>query len=380
MKNLSGEYRKNFSGDLEYFSFLPSKLPLEYKINIDNDMLKILIKANNSISVLESISKTIPNTNLFTAMYIRKEALLSSQIEGTQATLEDIFDPMISENANRDITDVINYIAATEYAVKRLKTLPLCNRLLNETHSVLLKNVRGSDKNPGEFRRSQNWIGPRGSTLKNASYIPPHPDDMINSMNNLEKYINEDDEIDNLIKIALIHYQFETIHPYLDGNGRIGRLLITLFLIEKKILTTPSLYISYFLKKNRIEYYDRLTEVRNKGNYEQWIKFFLNALNESAQDAIKTIEILNNLRYKNISIIEKMGRMSHNAMQIFSFLESNPIIDIGKTAKAIGLSFNTVSSIIKKFINFGILSQTENASRNRTFIYNEYLDILKEGT
>ena len=380
MKNLSGKYRKNFSGDLEYFSFLPSKLPLEYKINIDNDMLKILIKANNSISVLESISKTIPNTNLFTAMYIRKETLLSSQIEGTQATLEDIFDPMISENSNRDVTDVINYIAATEYAIKRLKTLPLCNRLLNETHSVLLKNVRGSDKNPGEFRRSQNWIGAKGSTLKTASFIPPHPDNMIDAMNNLEKYINEDDEIDNLIKIALIHYQFETIHPYLDGNGRIGRLLITLFLIEKKILTTPSLYISYFLKKNRIEYYDRLTEVRNKGNYEQWIKFFLNALNESAQDAIKTIEILNNLRYKNISIIEKMGRMSHNAMQIFSFLESNPIIDIGKTAKAIGLSFNTVSSIIKKFISFGILSQTENASRNRTFIYKEYLDILKEGT
>lgn len=380
MKNLSGKYRKNFSGDLEYFSFLPSKLPLEYEINIDNDMLKILIKANNSISVLESISKTIPNTNLFTAMYIRKETLLSSQIEGTQATLEDIFDPMISENSNRDVTDVINYIAATEYAIKRLKTLPLCNRLLNETHSVLLKNVRGSDKNPGEFRRSQNWIGAKGSTLKTASFIPPHPDNMIDAMNNLEKYINEDDEIDNLIKIALIHYQFETIHPYLDGNGRIGRLLITLFLLEKKILTTPSLYISYFLKKNRIEYYDRMTEVRNKGNYEQWIKFFLNALNESAQDAIKTIETLNNLRYKNISIIEKMGRMSHNAMHFFSFLESNPIIDIGKTAKAIGLSFNTVSSIIKKFISFGILSQTENASRNRTFIYKEYLDILKEGT
>ena len=380
MKNLSGEYRKNFSGDLEYFSFLPSKLPLEYEINIDNDMLKILIKANNSISVLESISKTIPNTNLFTAMYIRKEALLSSQIEGTQATLEDIFDPMISENSNRDVTDVINYIAATEYAIKRLKTLPLCNRLLSETHSILLKNVRGSNKNPGEFRRSQNWIGAKGSTLKTASFIPPHPDDMIDAMNNLEKYINEDDEIDNLIKIALIHYQFETIHPYLDGNGRIGRLLITLFLLEKKILTTPSLYISYFLKKNRIEYYDRMTEVRNKGNYEQWIKFFLNALNESAQDAIKTIETLNNLRYKNISIIEKMGRMSHNAMQFFSFLESNPIIDIGKTARVIGLSFNTVSSIIKKFINSGILSQTENTSRNRTFIYKEYLDILREGT
>lgn len=380
MKNPSGEYRKNLSGNLEYFSFVPSKLPLEYKLNIDSDMLKILIKANNSVSILESISKSIPNTKLFTAMYIRKEALLSAQIEGTQATLEDVFDPMISKNINRDVADVINYIAATEYAINRLKKFPLCNRLLNETHAILLKGVRGSNKNPGEFRNSQNWIGAKGSTLKNASYIPPNPSDMIDAMTNLEKYINEDNEIDNLIKIALIHYQFETIHPYLDGNGRLGRLLITLFLIDKKILSTPSLYISYFLKKNRIEYYDRMSEVRNKGNYKQWIMFFLNAINESAQDAINTIERLNNLRHKNIKTIEKMGRMSHNAMLVFSFLESNPIIDIGQTAKNIGLTFNTVSSIIKKFINVGILKQLESGNRNRTFIYSDYIDILKKGT
>ena len=378
MKNPSGEYRKNLSGNLEYFSFVPSKLPLEYKINIDSDILKILIKANNSISILENISKSIPNTNLFTAMYIRKEALLSSQIEGTQATLEDIFDPMISKNVNRDVADVINYIAATEYAINRLKEFPLCNRLLNETHAILLKGVRGSNKNPGEFRNSQNWIGAKGSTLKNASYIPPNPSDMIDAMSNLEKYINEDNEIDNLIKIALIHYQFETIHPYLDGNGRLGRLLITLFLIDKKILSTPSLYISYFLKKNRIEYYDRMSEVRNKGNYEQWIKFFLNALNESAQDAINTIENLNNLRHKNIKTIKKMERISHNAMLLFSFLESNPIIDIGQTAKNIGLSFNTVSSIVKKFIDAHILKQLESGNRNRTFIYSDYIDILRK--
>lgn len=380
MKNPSGEYRKNLSGNLEYFSFVPSKLPLEYKLNIDSDMLKILIKANNSVSILESISKSIPNTKLFTAMYIRKEALLSAQIEGTQATLEDVFDPMISKNINRDVADVINYIAATEYAINRLKKFPLCNRLLNETHAILLKGVRGSNKNPGEFRNSQNWIGAKGSTLKNASYIPPNPSDMIDAMSNLEKYINEDNEIDNLIKIALIHYQFETIHPYLDGNGRLGRLLITLFLINKKILSTPSLYISYFLKKNRIEYYDRMSEVRNKGNYKQWIMFFLNAINESAQDAINTIERLNNLRHKNINAIEKMGRMSHNAMLVFYFLESNPIIDIGQTAKNISLTFNTVSSIVKKFINVGILKQLESGNRNRTFIYSDYIDILKKGT
>ena len=227
---------------------------------------------------------------LFVSMYVRKEALMSSQIEGTQATLEDIFDPMIEKNTNRNVADVVNYIKATEYAVKRLNTLPLCNRLIKETHAILMEDVRGQEKSPGEFRRSQNWIGGQGSTLKNARYIPPNPEDMNSAMSDLEKYMNSEDGLDFLIRAALIHYQFETIHPFLDGNGRVGRLLITLFLMEKKVLTTPALYISYFLKKNRVEYYDRMTEVRLKGNYEQWIRFFLLAINESAQDAIAAID------------------------------------------------------------------------------------------
>ena len=380
MENKAGKYRKNLSGELEYYSFVPTELPLKTKINIDSEMLNILIKANKSIAILESVSKDIPNINLFIVMYIRKEALLSSQIEGTQATLEDVFDPLIDKNINQDIKDVVNYIKASEYAIDRLKTLPLCTRLLNETHAILLHGVRGENKNAGEFRRSQNWIGGSNSTIKDASYIPPNPEDMQIAFSNLEKYINEDDELDNLIKIALIHYQFETIHPYLDGNGRIGRILIILYLIEKKVLSTPSLYISYYLKKNRVEYYDRLTEVRNKGNYEQWIKFFLKAIDESARDATDTIAQLTKLREKNINIIKKMERISKNAIKIYLFLESNPIIDIGKTAKALNLSFYTVSSIIEKFINNGILKKLENIKRNRIFIYKDYLDILRKGT
>lgn len=380
MKNRAGEYRRNFSGEAEYQSFVPSPLPPKPAIDIDNDMLKALIKANSSISALESIAKSIPCMDLFVSMYVRKEALMSSQIEGTQATLEDVFDPMINDNANRNVADVVNYIKATEYAINRLKTLPLGNRLIKETHAVLMEGVRGQEKSPGAFRYSQNRIGGQGSTIKTARYIPPHPEDMESAMSDLEKYMNEGDTLDDLIRAALIHYQFETIHPFLDGNGRIGRLLITLFLMEKKLLTTPALYISYFLKKNRIEYYDRMTEVRNKGTYEQWIRFFLAAIDESAQDAIQTIDELTVLKVKNEKIIENMGRASKSVMQVFSLLELNPIIDIGKTAEALGISFNTVSSAVKKMIDAGILVQTENARRNRTFAYDEYLKILRKGT
>lgn len=380
MKNRAGEYRRNFSGEAAYQSFMPAPLPPKPALDIDDNMVKTLIQARSSISTLESIAKRIPSMDLFVSMYVRKEALMSSQIEGTQATLEDVFNPMIADNVNRDVADVVNYIKATEYAINRLKTLPLSNRLIKETHAVLMEGVRGQDKNPGEFRYSQNWIGGQGSTIKTARYIPLHPEDMVDAMSDLEKYMNEEDTLDDLIRVALIHYQFETIHPFLDGNGRIGRLLITLFLMEKKLLTTPALYISYFLKKNRIEYYDRMTEVRNKGNYEQWIMFFLAAIDESAGDAIQTIDELTVLKARNEKIIEKMGRSSNNVLRVFRYLESNPIIDIGKTSEKIGVSFNTVSSAVKKMIEAGILVQMENTRRNRTFAYEEYLNILRKGT
>jgi len=244
----------------------------------------------------------------------------------------------------------------------------------------LMEGVRGQEKSPGEFRRSQNWIGGQGSTLKNARYIPPSPDDLPNCMSDLEKYMNADDSLNHLIRAALIHYQFETIHPFLDGNGRVGRLLITLYLMEKKILTTPALYISYFLKKNRIEYYDRMTEVRAKGNYEQWVKFFLQAILESAEDAIATIDELAALHDANTAIIGGMGRAGKNAALLFRYLESNPIVEIKKTADALGLSFNTTSAAIRRLTDAGILLQTTAGSRNRTFAYEEYLKILRKGT
>ena len=242
-----------------------------------------------------------------------------------------------------------------------------------------MQNVRGQEKSPGEFRRSQNWIGGQGSTLKNARYIPPNVKDMQKCMSDLEKYIHAEDTLDPLIQAALIHYQFETIHPFLDGNGRVGRLLITLFLIEKKVLSSPALYISYFLKKNRIEYYDRMMEVRQKGTFEQWIKFFLSAVIESAEDAVLTIKDLHILHNENIEKL-KTERSAKTLISLFDYLEQQPIVDIGKTAKYLGLSYNTTAKAVQTMQRLNILVASDNKNRNRTFSYTQYLDILKKGT
>ena len=382
MENRTGFYRKNLTGEMAYNSFVPSPLPPVPPIALSSEELELLIKANSELTLLEGLAIRIPNINLFVSMYVRKEALLSSQIEGTQATLDDIFDPLLDNNINADVSDVINYIKATEFAVNRLKELPLCNRLVKEIHAVLLENVRGQEKNPGEFRRSQNWIGGQGSTLKTARYIPPNLEDMENAMSDLEKYINADDGTAPLVKAALLHYQFETIHPFLDGNGRVGRLLITLFLLEKKVLTVPALYISYFLKRNRLEYYDRMMEVRKNGDYEQWIKFFLQAFVESAEDAIATIDKLKALHEKNFAILLTgiSKRQLENAGKLFTYLEANPIIDITKTAQQLDLAYNTTSRLIGAFVKLGLLRQTNTKNKNRVYAYEEYLQILRKGT
>ena len=381
MTNRAGTLVSNLSGEMAYESFRPAPLPPNPPIEVSGELLTKLIDANKKIATLEGLSSRIPNMGLFVSMYVRKEALLSSQIEGTQCTLEDILNPLIEENTNRDVSDVVNYIRATEFALERLKTLPFCNRLIKETHAVLLESVRGQEKNPGEFRYSQNWIGGQGSTLKNARYIPPNPEDMLTAMSDLEKYINSDDTLDPLIQAALIHYQFETTHPFLDGNGRVGRLLITLFLMEKDILSTPALYISYYLKMNRIEYYDRMTQVRRTGDYEQWISFFLQAFADSAEDAIHTIDRLTALHDKSTKLFDSLTkRQRTSVLKVFSYLESNPIIDIQKTATTLEMSYNTVSKVVSILIEDGILKQTDKSGKAKIYSYTEYLDILRKDT
>ncbi len=382
-KTRAGILKKNLHGDMAYKSFCPSDLPPTPPIEINDKILDLLIDAHKTLAILDDRGKNIPDMNLFVSIYVQKEALLSSQIEGTQATLEDIFDPSNESNINADVSDVINYVKATNYAIERLKTLPLCNRLLLETHEILLSGVRGTEKNPGEFRNSQNWIGGQGSSLKTARYIPPNVEDMHHGLSELEKYMNLDERYDVLVNAALIHYQFETIHPFLDGNGRIGRLLIVLFLLEKEVLHTPALYLSYYLKENRTEYYDRMTRVRETGDYEQWVRFFLEGIIISAKSALITAEILIEIKENDMLKVLKASftkRTQETVLSIFEYTLSHPLIDISTTADKLKLSYNTVKKGIDNLEKLGILKQINKHKRNKIYYYENYLNILKEGT
>ena len=381
MENRAGKYVKQLSGELQYHSFAPTSLKNITLSDMGEDFQAYLAKTNRLIGRIDGITSSIPDIELFISMYVRKEALLSSQIEGTQASLDDILDPEADNNSNLDVSEVLNYIKAADYAMLRMNELPLCLRLLRETHEILLSGIRGSERNPGEFRRSQNWVGPAGSTLKTARYIPPSLKDMENALGELEKYINDEGtEPGALIRAALIHYQFETIHPFLDGNGRIGRLLIILYLIQKQILQKPVLYLSYFLKLNRLDYYERLTIVRDRGDYEQWIRFFVEALYQTADDALTTIHLLIALREKNREKIAKLGRSAKTARQVYDYLERSPIIDIRKTSIELQLPFTTVSRAVENLRSLDILRLTETVKRNRCFAYEEYLAILRKDT
>ncbi|MDO4799374.1 MAG: Fic family protein [Bacillota bacterium] len=378
MKHRAGYHKTNLYGELAYSSFVPAPLPPVPPIELTADLVALLTQAHGKLATLERMTKLIPDVTLFVSMYVRKEALLSSQIEGTQATLEDVLDPSVDANTNRDVAEVINYIKATEFAIERLRDLPLCNRLIRETHAVLMSGVRGQERTPGEFRRSQNWIGGQGSTLRSALFVPPAPEDMEVAIADLERYLNT--PTDDVLQAALTHYQFETIHPFLDGNGRVGRLLIVLFLMQHRVLTTPALYLSYYLKKHRIEYYDRMMEVRKQGHYEQWVKFFLRALIESATEAMETIEELDALHREKLEAIESLPRSPKMTLSLFRYLEANPIIEIGKTALALGVSYNTIASAVRSLVDAGVLVQTSSARRNRAFAYEAYLAILRRGT
>ena len=374
--NRAGQYITALSEIAAYKAYKPNALPPDPPIDMDEELVKLLSEAQYGLGKLDAVSEMIPNMDLFLGSYVRKEALLSSQIEGTQATLEDVFDAETETATNLEVNDVINYVNALNYAIKEMKNLPICNRLLCDTHKVLMQGVRGQEKNPGEFRNSQNWIGAANSTIQTARYVPPTVEDMIESMSDLEKFINLS-EMDILLKAALAHYQFETIHPFLDGNGRIGRMLIVLMLLNEKALHRPVLYLSLFLKRNRVEYYDRLGEVRVKGNYEQWVKFFLSGVIETCNDSIQAILTINQLIEKDEKMLEGQ---TETVKRVYQYLKEHPIINIGATAKNVGLSFNTVSNAVNKLMQFGILTERTTAARNRVFEYAAYLDVLKSGT
>ena len=378
--NRAGKFVSNLTGEASYKSYCPAPLPPVPGIVPDERMTRELAQASRKLAELDTIAQLVPDVSLFLAMYIRKEALISSQIEGTQCTLDDILDPDVEKNASLDVAEVLSYVQAVHYAVSARQQLPLCNRLLRDIHNVLLSNARGADKEPGEFRRSQNWIGPSGCSLRDARYIPPNLADMQEAMSALEKYIHSDASQDPLIKAALVHYQFETIHPFLDGNGRIGRLLILLCFMEWGILHSPILYVSYFLKKNQWEYYGKLGTVRDTGNYEQWILFFLEAVNSAATDAVENIHRLRRLYQKNLDLVCSCSRSKEKTANLFAFLQGHPIITVNMVRDALSVSRATAQICVSNLVQIGILRETTNKARNRIFAYAEYLDILRKDT
>ena len=377
MANRAGYERTNLAGQAAYDSFMPSPLPPDPALRLDDETVRLLAQARADLAGLSAAASWVPSMNLFQSMYVRKEALLSAQIEGTQATLDDILDPGLDANANLDAADVVNYVAAMEFALCRLEDLPLCNRLIQEVHEVMMRGVRGQEKTPGQFRRSQNWIG--GGSIASARYVPPNVEDMVAAMSDLEVFMNADPVVDPLVSAALIHYQFETIHPFLDGNGRVGRLLIIVHLIVSGLLPSPVLYISDYLKANRIEYFDRLTEVRRSGDYEQWVRFFLQAISASAQDCLATIGRLATLHDTNTARIDQLGRARTTVAQVFAYCEEHPILNVPTTSQELGLTFSTANAAIQRLVDLGILTSTDNR-RNRRFSYIAYLEVLRQGT
>lgn len=377
---MRGTMTKNLSGSLSYLSFCPDALPPNPSLVLDANLAELLIRANKHLAVLNTLASDIPDADLFISTYVRKEALMSSQIEGTQCTLDDIFDPYASTSTDADVADVVNYVHAIHEAMRLREQLPICNRLIKEVHAVLMQGVRGEEKAPGEFRVTQNWVGPSGCTLKDARYVPPNVGDMQLLMGNLEKYMNDANNYDPLVNAALIHYQFETIHPFLDGNGRVGRLLVLLYLLEKGALAQPVLYVSYYLKKNQTEYYDRLTEARRSGNFEQWVRFFLEAVDVAAVDACKTTEQIKVLYNQNAVLVRSQKRRANKLVGLLDYLGGHPIVSISAVSEGLGVSFNTASSYIEAFVELGILKETTRARRNRTFAYEAYLQLLRDGT
>jgi Fic family protein len=371
---VSGQFKRQF----RYESFSPSMVNHEF--TWDNADINVsLEKANVLLAELNALSKTVPNVNLFISMYVSKEAIFSTRIEGTKTKIDELLNNNYNDEIRNDKQEVVNYIKALKYAINRLKELPLSNRLLKETHKILMDNVRGENKYPGEFRKTQNWIG--GSSLTDAFYIPPHQSEVEDLMSDLENFIhNESLKIPHLIKIALIHYQFETIHPFCDGNGRLGRLLIILYLINFKLLDKPILYISYFFEKYRTTYYDYLTNARKNNDIIRWILFFLSGIVEMSKQ-VKTILIKINILKQNIdNIIQNNAkRNSKNIMRIMDYLFNKPIVTVSEIIKKLGLNNKTAYNIVNKLEKLNILQVMAGEQRNKTYRFGEYLNLFNEG-
>jgi Fic family protein len=375
----AGNYVSQIGG---HKAFVPKPLPPDPPIHLDNEMIQLLSQADRALGRLDGASEILPNVDLFVAMYVSKEAVLSSQIEGTQASLIDVLafeaDAALPENP-QDIEEVVNYINALNYGLERLNSLPLSLRLIREIHRLLLQGVRGANRNPGEFRTSQNWIGNHGGTIGMARFVPPSPADMNNALNKIETFIHTEKTMPILLKVGIVHAQFETIHPFLDGNGRMGRLLITFILCYEGVLHKPLLYLSHFFKVNRLEYYEYLQKVRDEGDWESWLKFFLRGVHEVAQEATATARNIVQLRESHRNIITThFSRSAGHTYQLLEYLYERPIITVNGAAKVTGLSYANANRLVMKLQEYGLLHQMDKYQRNRRFIYSDYLTMFAD--
>lgn len=378
----AGKFITQLSG---YRAFIPNPLPPNPPIKYDEHLQFLLSKADRSLARLDGVALILPNPDLFIAMYTKKEALLSSQIEGTQASLEGVLafeaDLIPKEDIN-EIKEVVNYVKALNYGISRLEKndFPMSLRLIREIHEMLLKGVRGFSKKPGEFRRSQNWIGPPGCTINEAIFIPPPHHELDELMSDLEKFIHKKDNIPPLVKIGLIHAQFETLHPFLDGNGRIGRLLITFFLYWRGILGRPLLYLSIYLKKYRERYYDYLMKTRTEGDWEEWLKFFLQGVVEVSEEAASSVKEIIGLKDKltNELFAKKIG--GAQAVKLLDILFARPLISISDIETQLKISRQTATNLVNKFNKIGILKEISGKKRYRKYLFDEYVRIIARGT
>ena len=378
MPRITGSYVRQPGG---YQAFIPNALPPSPPIRFDDELWNLLSRADRALGRLDGSIQTLPNPDMFVLMYVRKEAVLSSQIEGTQASLNDVLQVearVMTADRPDDVGEVLNYAHALNYGLARLNELPVSLRLFREIHERLMQDVRGHHATPGDFRTSQNWIGPAGALLREATYVPPPPNELQRVLGEFETFIHHTDPLPILVKIGLAHAQFETIHPFLDGNGRMGRLLITFLLCEKEVLIKPVLYLSHYFKAHRARYYALLQNTREEGDFESWLKFFLAGVAEVSTEATDTARKIVDLREAHRSlIVEKFGRIAGNGIAVLERLFLGPFVTVPTVASTLGITFQSANSLMGKLEVEGIVAEQTGQRRNRVFAYRPYIDLFR---
>ena len=365
-----------------YRAFIPAPLPPQPALELSGELPGLLSAADRALGRLDGSVLTLPNPDLFVFMYVRKEAVLSSQIEGTQSSLQDLLAAearLFDQNLPADVGEVVNYVRAMNHGLARLAKLPVSVRLIREIHAELMHGVRGGRLTPGELRTSQNWIGPAGCTLNTASFVPPPHHAVPEALGDLEKFLHGEEGLPPLVKIALAHVQFETIHPFLDGNGRVGRLLITFLLTERGVLHKPVLYLSHYFKQNRQAYYDHLQSVRERGAWEAWLAFFLRGVVEVAAEAAETARRILHLREQHRSAItDQLGRAAGNGHKVLESLFDRPILTVNDVRKLTRTTYAAANSLVSRLVELSVLSEMTGYARNRRFRYAPYIALFSD--